>query len=617
MQVENKSVPNSNKSSVSHAREVLATHSSDNIPVTKDLNKKKGFPLPNNGVKRQKVVDTQPDYDVEYDLVKSGADEYTAMASESIDSIPKNKLRIPHDGLPGFPPPIGISNEFNSNVELSADAAGFILESADQTNGESVYDEIEYRDVISKPQSSTEVKSNSKDRQSANKVIKPSVKNSNNNNNNQKNVDKNNDNNNDNTNNNNNYKNQDYSMAKSEPKRIPVFADPPKEISESNFKVMVNKPPEPKPDLKIAIPFKMMARLPLNKEPFGMPAGGSDSIRASLPNLEPAIRLLGLSGDLHHSNDFGAFQAALGNIPLNMRRFMGPEGDKPEGIHSIKPISVQKVRSKRESERRFVLKQYKPSSSSVNVNFKETEPKTGESRYIPYNERPLFRPQERDDNESDDTEDDENVRPLFNFDELENRFPTALSSSRDHKRNDDKFTSDESRNKQKYGILGSGNFEIIRGGIYADDESATNAVPNYVNENENSNNYENNDSNDSNNDNNNDNPKSDKRESEQPTHNYDSGPSNTEQNSEEDNEPNRFSPFNLDFFTGTPILGFQGYDNFDASSVDKLKAPRPPSSSHVRSSSKVSGQRRHFFDPYSADSNLHVIATDEDLYSDS
>ena len=80
MESQTKTVNNSTKSSVSHVREVLNTQSSDQ-------NNRKAVTAIENAVKRPKVAENQPDYDVEYDLVKSGADEYTAMASETIDTL--------------------------------------------------------------------------------------------------------------------------------------------------------------------------------------------------------------------------------------------------------------------------------------------------------------------------------------------------------------------------------------------------------------------------------------------------------------------------------------------------------------------------------------------------
>ena len=576
MHAENNLSNNSiSKSSVYHVREVATSHSADNsniINSSNDHNKKTLLIFDKSNGRKTKFDDFTPDYDVEYDVVKSPGDEYTAMASESMDRLPKNIMRMPHDGLPGFPPPHGISNDFNANVELSADASGFVIESPAQSGLTHIIvkNSAKNNEIIPKPSPNVDESLNLKPNTNR---IKSMVKLS-------------------------------TQSIKSHPKRIPIFAEPLPELDLN----MDSGQRKAKEEVKIGIPIKVMSRIPIRHEKRQnvSPQEISNEMKMALPALESTIRFLRLADEFAHPIEYGpGVQPSIAKIPIPVRRFLTHNNER------VKSESLQKVRSKRESEKRLTLKVKSEKNSQLNDHFLEalqtqvdndydnsyTIPKhlkqykaekielnTEESRYIPFDER-SYVTESREDGDSGDSEgtNNENNSPLFNFDD----FPTALSPARHHKHKDNNYSPDESRKHQKYGILGSGNFEIIRGGIYSDDESASNNVPNYVQEN-----GQNND-----------------RKSEQASDQF---TPNSENNNEDDSEQNQFGPFNVDFFTGSPVLGFQGYDNFGATTLDKYKTQSP-----IRSSIKLRGQRRQFYDSHSAASNLFTITDDKDLDFDS
>jgi hypothetical protein len=584
MHAESKVSNNVSKSSVSQVREVATSRSVDRSNIitssSNDHNKKTLFVFDNSGGRKTKHNDFTPDYDVEYDVVKSVGEEYTAMASESMDHMPKNVMQITHDGLPGFPPPHGLVTDFNANVELAADGAGFIIESPQQSvmTHESVANSRKNNEIIPKPSANIDTKFKLKPNRPKTMVKLP------------------------------------INSVKTEPKRVPMFVDPLLE-SDSNIKNSQRKAAEPvRDENKIAIPIRRLSRIPVNNEkrPINSPIETSASMNIALPSLESAIRLLGLTNEFSYPIEYGpGVQPSIHKIPLSMRRFLSPTNERQESVAINKYES--KIRSKRESEKssafnvksdirkkliQHILESLQTNNSThsrhafpkvfkFNQN-KESEPNAEASRYMPFDER-SFMTEDREDSDNDDSEGttNENTSPFVNFDDVDKGFPSVLSSARHPKHKDQNYSPDESRKQNKYGILGSGNFEIIRGGIYSDDDSASNKVPNYV--------HENSEQND--------------RKSDDVAHHYSP---NRESNNEEDSESNRFGPFNVDFFTGSPVLGFQGYDNFGATSIDKYKAPTPQ-----RSSIKLRGQRRHFYDSHSAASNLFTITTDKDLDFDS
>lgn len=577
---------NVSKSSVSQVREVATSRSADRSNIitasSNDHNKKTLFVFDNSRGRKNKYDDFTPDYDVEYDVVKSVGEEYTAMASESMDHMPKNIMRIPHDGLPGFPPPHGLVTDFNTNVELSADGAGFVIESPPQSVliHESAANSGKNSEIVPKPSANIDTKLNLKLNRPKTMVKLP------------------------------------INLVKTEPKRVPVFVDPLL-VSDSNIKNSRRKSAEPvRDENKIAVPLRILSRIPVSNEkrPINSPVETSASMNMALPSLESAIRLFGLTDEFSHPIEYGpGVQPSIQKIPVSMRRFLSPINERQESVAINKYES--KIRSKRESEKssafnvksdlqkkliHHILESLQTNNSThtrhtfpkvfqFNQN-KESEPNAEASRYRPFDER-SFMTEDREDSDSDsgDSEgtNNENTSPFVNFDDIDKGFPAVLSSARHHKHKDQNYSPDESRKQNKYGILGSGNFEIIRGGIYSDDESASNNVPNYV--------HENSEQND--------------RKTDDVAHHYSP---NRESNNEDDSESNRFGPFNVDFFSGSPVLGFQGYDNFGATSIDKYKAPTPQ-----RSSIKLRGQRRHFYDSHSAASNLFTITRDKDLDSDS
>lgn len=118
-------------------------------------------------------------------------------------------------------------------------------------------------------------------------------------------------------------------------------------------------------------------------------------------------------------------------------------------------------------------------------------------------------------------------------------------------KNKNRYSKEESKKVEKYDLLGSGNFEIIRGGIldYQNDKDSSQSKKKVANDSvENKN-------------------KINENDKVQNGKDYD----DTTKDNEDDTE--NFEPFNLDLFGNDPILGFQGYDNFDSTknSIVKLK----------------------------------------------
>lgn len=114
--------------------------------------------------------------------------------------------------------------------------------------------------------------------------------------------------------------------------------------------------------------------------------------------------------------------------------------------------------------------------------------------------------------------------------------------------------------KQNYGILGSGNFEIIRGGIYSDDEAKSGSDTHYAR-----------------------------------------GMSETVKSSNNDfdeyNEAtvNSKAPYSTEeYFSNNPVLGFQGYDNFRAASNTQKKIA-PNGGSRRESTASDSSENLHVF----------------------
>jgi hypothetical protein len=399
-----------------------------------------------------------------------------------------------------------------------------------------------------------------------------------------------------------------------------VFADP-LSPTDTNLKYGQRKAPESiNEEAKIAMPVKVQSRIPITNEkrPNIPTIDSSAPMKIALPSLESAIQFLGLADEFALQP---LVQPSMSKIRVPVRRFLPHTNNnndvRRESFHLSVPDHESKIRFKRDTKTssnsnlksglqskliEHILETLKTQSDKNSDNSSpkplkeyQSELNAQESRYIPFDERLFdersFITENREDNDGGDSEGDnnENISPHFNYDDLENRFPAVMpSAQRHHKHNDHNYSPDESRKSQKYGILGSGNFEIIRGGIYSDEESASNNVPNYAHENSQQSN----------------------RKSEQVHHDY---APNSESNNEDDSEPNnQFGPFNVDFFSGSPVLGFQGYDNFGATSVEKYKTPSP-----VRKPIKLRGQRRHIYDSHSAASNLFTITADQDLDSDS
>ena len=145
---------------------------------------------------------------------------------------------------------------------------------------------------------------------------------------------------------------------------------------------------------------------------------------------------------------------------------------------------------------------------------------------------------------------------LFNmnpYQKMPFKSPFAMQSRAPHRKRQISayFPSTLQPHKQYYGMLGSGNFEVIRGGIYSDDDSRSSSDSYMAH---------------------------DMIERPRPT----SG-------GEFDDYSESFTkhPFSSDeYFSNSPILGFQGYDNFKAASNRKSSnsmehdAVNSPSSSH-------------------------------------
>lgn len=95
-----------------------------------------------------------------------------------------------------------------------------------------------------------------------------------------------------------------------------------------------------------------------------------------------------------------------------------------------------------------------------------------------------------------------------------------------------RYSKEESKQVEKYDILGSGNFEIIRGGIIDNEKKNVAAV-------------------------------NGEEEAEEEV--VENGNKDGQVRREEEEDTDGFEPFNFDLFANDPILGFQGYDNFDSS----------------------------------------------------
>lgn len=146
---------------------------------------------------------------------------------------------------------------------------------------------------------------------------------------------------------------------------------------------------------------------------------------------------------------------------------------------------------------------------------------------------------------------------LFNmnpYQKMPFKSPFAMQSRAPHRKRQISayFPSTLQSHKQSYGMLGSGNFEVIRGGIYSDDDSRSSS-DSYM------------------------------------SHGMIERPRPTSGGSEFDDYSESFTkhPFSSDeYFSNNPILGFQGYDNFKAASnrksTDSMEqdVANSPSSSH-------------------------------------
>ena len=445
--------------------------------------------------KKFKFDNLPPDYDVEYDDVKLLNDDYTASASETFEKS-YNRATIKHDGLPGFPPPKGIktSLDMNSKAELAAQGAGFLLDKT-QTSIDSVQ-------LIKAP----DVESND-----ASKIDYQSLP--------------------DNTKANFQKQVSNPLPIKYELKRLPIIVDPMLDTSSSlNGETMAKNP------LTNQSPIYLKLNLKNSLPNLGQSAVASNGPKKeNAHSLESAIRLLGLPHDetLHSKGSL----SSLSTMPLSLRALLAQN-------------SKRKKRSLLYGENddfynesiKTDLKRINKSNKSSNV-----EPTVSSSRYFPYNDNVPFRREnsENEHNNDDDEKENDGLSKLFNFDDLSNRFAPILASQRqnnDQNSEQSYYPQNDHRkgHNNKYGILGSGNFEIIRGGIYSDDESASNNVPNYVSG-----------------------MQHDERKKPKLKPHYER--QRASENTNENGQRNNFGPHNDEFFSGNPVLGFQGYDNFGAS----------------------------------------------------
>jgi len=122
-----------------------------------------------------------------------------------------------------------------------------------------------------------------------------------------------------------------------------------------------------------------------------------------------------------------------------------------------------------------------------------------------------------------------------------------------------RYSKEESKKVEKYDILGSGNFEIIRGGIL--DKTKEEKGYKLKSESDQAKNR-----------------KIDKKDRPEETNfdydvgNEEDGNGETDDAKSKEGDTNEgFEPFNFDLFGSDPMLGFQGYDNFDASKNDLTK----------------------------------------------
>ncbi|UXI22259.1 hypothetical protein NH340_JMT08202 [Sarcoptes scabiei] len=141
--------------------------------------------------------------------------------------------------------------------------------------------------------------------------------------------------------------------------------------------------------------------------------------------------------------------------------------------------------------------------------------------------------------------------------------------------------SKESKNIEKYDLLGSGNFEIIRGGIL--EKTPLKDSPNSQQSNQRSlihnddasdggRNFQSNVATDNNNFDSNENDSNEDDDDDDSNESGDDGDDRQQNGRDQENDDqDNFEPFNLDLFENNPILrDLQGYDNFAASKPNAL-----------------------------------------------